>query len=82
MTGTSVDGVDLSLIKSDGLSYFTSIFNKYYKFDADLREKIIELRDKISSVEDLKEYSKKLKIIERDLTLFHAEIINEIFKGL
>jgi len=80
MTGTSVDGVDLSLIKSDGLSYFTSIFNKYYKLDADLREGIIELRDKISSVEDLKEYSKKLKIIERNLTLFHAEIINEIFK--
>ena len=80
MTGTSVDGVDLSLIKSDGLSYFTSIFNKYYKLDADLREGIIELRDKISSVDDLKEYSKKLKIIERDLTLFHAEIINEIFK--
>jgi len=80
MTGTSVDGVDLSLIKSDGLSYFTSIFNKYYKLDADLREGIIELRDKISSVEDLKEYSKKLKIIERDLTLFHAEIINEILK--
>lgn len=80
MTGTSVDGVDLSLIKSDGLSYFTSIFNKYYKLDADLREGIIELRDKISSVEDLKEHSKKLKIIERDLTLFHAEIINEILK--
>ena len=80
MTGTSVDGIDLSLIKSDGLSYFTSILNKYYKFDADLRERIIKLRDKISSVEDLKEYSKKLKIIERDLTLFHAEIINEIFK--
>ena len=80
MTGTSVDGVDLSLIKSDGLSYFTSIFNKYYKLDADLREGIIELRDKISYVEDLKEYSKKLKIIERNLTLFHAEIINEIFK--
>ena len=53
MTGTSVDGVDLSLIKSDGFSYFTSIFNKYYKLDADLREGIIELRDKISSVKDL-----------------------------
>ena len=46
MTGTSVDGIDLSLIKSDGLSYFTSIFNKYYKFDVDLREKIINLRIK------------------------------------
>ena len=81
MTGTSVDGVDLSLIKSDGLSYFTSIFNKYYEFNTDLRKRIIELRDKISSVENLKEYSNKLRIIERDLTLFHAEIINENIKG-
>ncbi len=80
MTGTSIDGIDLSLIKSDGLNYFASILNKYYKFDAELRNRIIELRDKISSLEDLKEYSKDLKIIERDITLFHAEIINKIFK--
>ena len=56
MSGTSIDGIDLSLIKSDGLNYFASILNKYYKFDAELRDKIIELRDKISSLEDLKEY--------------------------
>ena len=47
------------MFNSDNLKIFTSIFNKYYKLDADLREGIIELRDKISSVEDLKEYSKK-----------------------
>jgi len=80
MTGTSTDGIDLSLIKSDGLNYFTSILNKYYKFDPNLRDRIIEFRDKISSFEDLKKYSKNLKIIERELTLFHAEIINEVFK--
>ena len=80
MTGTSMDGIDLSLIKSDGLNYFSSILDKYYKFDTDFRDRIIELRDKISSIEDLKEHSKNLKIIERELTLFHAEIINEIFK--
>ncbi len=80
MTGTSIDGIDLSLIKSDGFNYFTSILNKYYKFDAELRNRIIELRDKLSSLEDLKEHSESLKIIERDFTLFHAEIINKIFK--
>ena len=78
MTGTSIDGIDLSLIKSDGLNYFTSILDKYYKFNSDLRDKIVELRDKISSIEDLKEHSGNLKTIERDLTLFHAEIINEV----
>ena len=80
MTGTSVDGVDLSLIKSDGLNYFTSILDKYIAFGPNLRDRIIEFRDKISSLEDLKKYSQNLKIIERDLTLFHAEIINEVFK--
>ncbi len=78
MTGTSIDGIDLSLIKSDGLNYFSSILDKYYKFNSDLRDKIVELRDKISSIEDLKEHSGNLKTIERDLTLFHAEIINEV----
>ena len=58
MSGTSIDGIDLSLIKSDGLNYFTSILDKYYKFDANLRDRIIELREKISSVEQIKGHSK------------------------
>ena len=80
MTGTSIDGVDLSLIKSDGLNYFTSILDKYYKFEANLKDRIIELRDEISTVEDIEKYSKNLKAVEKDLTLFHARIINEVFK--
>ena len=80
MTGTSIDGVDLSLIKSDGLNYFTSILDKYYKFEANLKDRIIELRDEISTVEDIEKYSKNLKSVEKDLTLFHARIINEVFK--
>ena len=80
MTGTSIDGVDLSLIKSDGLNYFTSILDKYYKFEANLKDRIIELRDEISTVEDIEKYSKNLKAVEKDLTLFHARIINEVSK--
>jgi len=80
MSGTSIDGIDLSLIKSDGLNYFTSILDKYYKFDANLRDRIIKLREEISSVEQIKGLSKNLKAIERDLTLFHAEIISEVLK--
>ena len=32
MSGTSIDGLDFSLIKSDGLNYVKIIKNKYYKF--------------------------------------------------
>ena len=30
MSGTSMDGVDLSLIKTDGHDYYTQIYDKYY----------------------------------------------------
>ena len=32
MSGTSIDGLDFSLIKSDGISKVDIITNKYYKF--------------------------------------------------
>ena len=33
MSGTSGDGVDASLISSDGLNKYRVIFNQYFKFD-------------------------------------------------
>ena len=53
MTGTSLDGVDLSLIKSDGYDEFTSILDEYYKFDDKLQNKISDLRSTILSKKDL-----------------------------
>ena len=32
MSGTSMDGIDLSLIKSDGHNEFVSILDTYYEF--------------------------------------------------
>ena len=33
MSGTSLDGVDVSIVESDGNKEFTSIFDKYFKYD-------------------------------------------------
>jgi len=44
MSGTSIDGVDLSLIKSDGNNEFVSILDNYCEYEGKLREKIISLR--------------------------------------
>ena len=54
MSGTSLDGVDLSIIKSDGYSKFEPVLDKYFNFEVNLRAKILKLRDKISCLEDLK----------------------------
>ena len=81
MTGTSIDGIDLSLIKSDGIAEFTSILNNFYEFDNNLRGKIIDLRDQLNSIEDLKKYSSDLSKLDREITLFYARLINDFFKN-
>mgnify|MGYP001387284904 FL=1 len=80
MSGTSMDGVDVSIIKSDGYDQFSSIFNDYYEFDNEFYKELTNLRDKISKYEDLKKYSNELISTERKFTLFNAKIINEIIK--
>ena len=81
MTGTSIDGIDLSLIKSDGIAEFTSILKNFYEFDNNLRGKIIDLRDQLNSIEDLKKYSSDLNKLDREITLFYARLINDFFKN-
>ncbi len=54
MSGTSIDGLDVSLIESDGKSKVINIFDQFYKFDSKTRQKIQEtiryfnLKDNIS----------------------------------
>ena len=78
MSGTSMDGVDASLIKSDGFDQFTNILDEYYEYDNDLHQKLVDLRNLILNYEDLTKYSKQLIKLEKEITLFHSNIINEI----
>ena len=82
MSGTSMDGVDASLIKSDGLSKYNTISNKYFEYDKNLYQDLTNIRDKISNSKDLKILSKDLKYIEKEITLFHAKAVNEMVKEL
>ncbi len=78
MSGTSMDGVDLSVIKSDGNDQFSSIYNTYKEFDNGLYKQLISLRDKISNFTDLKTYSKEINDVEKKFTLFNSHLINEV----
>jgi anhydro-N-acetylmuramic acid kinase len=80
MSGTSMDGVDISVIKSDGYNEFSSIFDDYYEFDKDLYLELTNLRDKISEFNDLDKYSIELNTLEKKFTLFNAQIVNSITK--
>ena len=82
MSGTSMDGVDLSVIKSDGNDQFSSIYNTYKEFDDGLYKQLISLRDKISNFKDLKTYSKEINDVEKKFTLFNSHLINEVIRDI
>jgi len=84
MSGTSMDGVDCSIVSSsDGVDYITSSKeNQYFEYDKDLYQKLTNLRDKITSSKDLKKYSHELKSIEKEITLFHAKVANIMIKAM
>ena len=76
MSGTSMDGVDLSIIISDGYDVFLNIIDDYYEYDKKLQDQLVRLRNLILTKKDLKQNSEKLRELERNLTLFHANAIN------
>ena len=78
MSGTSMDGLDISLIKTDGKNYFERILDRYYDFPKNLYEKLIRLRKIINSKEDLDNHQTEIKDTERIFTLFHATMINDV----
>ena len=80
MSGTSGDGVDTSIIQSDGDTQYKVIFDKYFKYTQDIYENIHNLKDKINNPKDLKNLSKEIEPLEKEITLFHAKAVNEIIK--
>jgi anhydro-N-acetylmuramic acid kinase len=78
MSGTSMDGVDISLIRSDGFNHFTNILDEYFEYTESLQQQLIELRNLILNIKDLNQYSGKLNELEREITIFHSKIVNKV----
>ncbi len=80
MSGTSGDGVDASIIRSDGETKYKVILDKYFKYNQDVYKNIHDLKDKINNSKDLENLSKKLESLEKDITLFHVKAADEVIK--
>ena len=81
MSGTSMDGVDASIIKSNGEDKFEVIFNQYFKYDEEIYEQLLDIRNKINSSKDLNVNLVVLADIERKITLFHAYVCKKVISN-
>jgi len=79
MSGTSGDGVDASIIQSDGDIEYKVILDKYFKYSQNIYKNIHNLKEEINDSKDLMNLSKEIQILEKEITLFHAKAANEIF---
>ncbi len=80
MSGTSMDGVDASIIQTDGKVQYKAILDSYFEYPKDIFQDLTKLRNKIKSSKDLKRFKKQIKSIEKEITLFHAKTVSEILK--
>ncbi len=78
MSGTSMDGVDVSLIRSDGFDEFINVLDEYFEYEESLHQKLIQLRSLISNIDDLNQYTSEINEIEREITVFQSKIVNKI----
>jgi anhydro-N-acetylmuramic acid kinase len=78
MSGTSGDGVDASIIQSDGDTRYQVIKDKYFEYDREIYKKIHFLKEKIHNFIDIKNLTNELVDLEKQITLFHAKVIKEI----
>ena len=81
MSGTSMDGVDLSLVETDGYEYFSQISNEYNEFNDELHKGLIFLRQSIKNSEDLLKNSSLISEIDKKFTIFNAKIINKFLNN-
>ena len=83
MSGTSGDGIDASIIKSDGKNQYEAILDKYFKYNLQIEENIHDLKNKIANrPKKLIEFSEEINSLEKSITLFHAEAVNKILKDI
>ena len=81
MSGTSGDGVDSSVINSNGEDNINIKYNRFDPYPTDLSKKIHKLRDNILEIKDILKYSLEIEKLEREITDFHADIAIKISKN-
>ena len=82
MSGTSGDGVDTSVISSNGKDIINIKYNRFDPYPSSLSNKIHRVKENISEMQDLIKYSFDIEELEIQITNFHADIANKASKEI
>ena len=80
MSGTSMDGIDVSIIRSNGEDKYEPIFDQYFEYSEEIYRELTNIRDKISSSKDLGKNLILINSLEKKITLFHAKISKQVIE--
>jgi anhydro-N-acetylmuramic acid kinase len=80
MSGTSCDGIDSSIIKSDGENEVFFVGNYFLPYEEKTKSKIRSLKEKINSILDLETNALEISNLEKEITILHAKIVNLVVK--
>ena len=72
MSGTSCDGIDASIIKSDGENEVHFLGSQFLPYNEKIKLKIRNLKEKINLISDLKKNYLEINSLEEEITLLHA----------
>ena len=78
MSGTSLDGIDASIIKSDGENKLEIMDNKYFIYPEEFKNRLSTFILNVQNKADIEKNISTYKSLERDLTLYHSRISKKI----
>ena len=81
MSGTSGDGVDSSVIQSDGRDKFLIKSNNYDPYPLDLSKEIHRIKEKIQNSRDLIKFADEIEDVEAKITTFHVNVVKKCLKS-
>jgi len=81
MSGTSLDGIDASIVRSDGEKFINIEENQYYKYNDSFRDQLRKFIKDCYDKEYIDKHNKVYNDLQKQLTLDHVEISKKIISN-
>ena len=78
MSGTSGDGIDASVIETDGKTQYKVLKNQFFEYPLSITRQIHKLKEEITNPNELLTHSKDIELIAEQITDYHANAANEM----